>query len=162
MTTFGTTLSELDNFDYSNVDQSMALYIKDQIENKPISSHREFYRKHLNVRAVETYKHGVTGPKACEANSRWRSFAFTTKDKKMSDNDPSNFAIKVETKTSSSVTAYLISFAGFPRTVLYQQPQYYDKDRDLTVMGNLVDGEYPICHVEDIEGAKRIDVSPLS
>jgi hypothetical protein len=157
MATFGPTISEINNFDYSNIDRSMAMFVKDQIENQPINSHREFYRKHLNVRAVETYKHGVTGPKACDRHSRWRSFAFTTKDMQMSQRDQS-FAMEIETRTTPS-TAHVITFAGFPRTVLYQRPQYYSNERDQTILGSLADGEYPICYVEDIEGSKRLDVS---
>jgi hypothetical protein len=149
MATFGSTLTDLKSFDYSDIDQSMVLYIKDQID-QPINSHREFFRKHLNPRAVETYKHGVSGPKACNKNSRWRRFAFTTKDAAMSFKDKS-FAMKVERKREP-FTAYLISFANFTRTVLYQRPQYFANVRDTNVMGNLVDGEYPLCYVEDIEG----------
>lgn len=166
MATFGPTMSEINSFNHSNIDRSMALYVKDQIQNRPINSHREFYRKHLNVRAVETYKHGVTGPKACDRHSRWRSFAFTTKDLKMSQLDES-FTMRIENLTVSSTldnitvssTAYVIKFAGYPRTVLYKRPQYYLDARDQTVVGNLTDGEYELCYVEDIEGSKRVDVS---
>lgn len=159
MATFGPTLSLINNFDYNNVDYGMANFVKDQIENQHVSKHREFYRRHLNVRAVETYKHGVTGPGACERNSRWRSFAFTTKDLAMSNKDAS-FALTVETTTTPS-PAYVISFAGFPRTVLYEQLQYYTNERSQSVLGVLSDGAYPICFIEDIEGRKRIDVSSL-
>lgn len=48
------------------------------------TSHREYFRQRLNPRSVEIYKYGRTGPHPCDLNSRWRSFAFTRKDKVMS------------------------------------------------------------------------------
>ncbi|KAL3937927.1 MAG: hypothetical protein SGBAC_007063 [Bacillariaceae sp.] len=155
MATFGPTLSLINTFEYDNLEYGMANFVKDQIENQPVNSHREFYRRHLNVRAVETYKHGVIGPGACERNSKWRRFAFTTKDMAMSKKDRS-FALTVEAKMTPS-PAYILSFAGFPRTVLYEHPQYYKSERSQTVIGVLSDGVYPICFVEDVQGEKRID-----
>ena len=77
-TTFGTRKSDLDGW-ASNDTAAYANYVQDQISNIGTSSHREFYRKRLTPRSTETYIYGIPGPKACEANSRWRRFAFTKK-----------------------------------------------------------------------------------
>ena len=44
------------------------------------SSLREYYRKRLNPRTPEVYRIGESGPHPCEAQSRWRKFAFTAYD----------------------------------------------------------------------------------
>ena len=160
MTTFGTTVADLDSLDLDNLDQSMAQFVHDQITNTEISSHRKFYRERLNTRAVETYKHGTVGPHACDTHSRWRTNAFTSVDKQMSD-DRQTFFMKVETKTVNLGKAYVLSFGGYPRTVLYDPLQYYEDERDTTIIGTLADGEYTLCYVEDVEGAKRQDVSAV-
>lgn len=160
MTTFGTTVTDLDSLDLDNLDQSMAQFVHEQITNTEISSHRKFYRERLNVRAVETYKHGTVGPHACDTHSRWRTNAFTSVDKQMSD-DRQTFFMKVETKTVNLRKAYVLSFGGYPRTVQYDPLQYYEDERDTTIIGTLADGEYTLCYVEDVEGAKRQDVSAV-
>ena len=162
MTTFGPTVADLDSLDLDNLDldQSMAQFVHDQITNTEISSHRKFYRERLNTRAVETYKHGTVGPHACDTHSRWRTNAFTSVDKQMSD-DRQTFFMKVETKTVNLRKAYVLSFGGYPRTVLYDPLQYYEDERDTTIIGTLADGEYTLCYVEDVEGAKRQDVSAV-
>ena len=80
-TTFGTTLNDLDSFDImSPVDIAMSNWIKDQIENKPMSLHRNYFRKrivhHYN------YPHPIARPyRPCEKNTRYSKFSFSSKDK---------------------------------------------------------------------------------
>lgn len=137
--TFGPTLAEINAFDTTNEIQSMAEYVKDQIA-QPIGSHREFYRKRLNPRRTETERHGTSGPKPCERTSRWRRFAFTSQDARMFR----AFTMELETKTVNGITAYVLSYAGFPRTVLYEPLQY----RQGNTLRNVPDGSYRIVRAE--------------
>ena len=141
--TFGPTLSEINAFDETSLEQSMAEYVRDQIAT-PVGSHREFYRQRLNPRRLETEKHGVTGPRPCDPFSRWRSFAFTSNDALMSEKG--GFNMKVATVKNGQTTAYVISFAGFPRTVLYQALRYRQGNNRRI----LPDGSYKILFAEGL------------
>lgn len=63
--------------------QTFEGYLAEQNDVAP-TSHREYFRKRLNPRSLETYKYGRAGPHPCAVHSRWRKFAFTRKDKVMS------------------------------------------------------------------------------
>jgi len=141
--TFGPRLSEINKFDTIDLEQKMANYVQDLIA-QPVDSHREFWRSRLNNRKLETYKHGISGPKPCDQNSRWRIFAFTQKDQKASYGKKA-LKMKIETKTVNNVLGYVISFGGFPRTVLYE-PMRYEDATDNTV--DVPDGEYWLFYVE--------------
>jgi hypothetical protein len=60
----------------------MANWIRDQFDENvtPLTSHREYYRRRLNPRNAEMTKAGRIGPRVCDGNSRWRSFAFDRED----------------------------------------------------------------------------------
>ena len=60
----------------------MAAWVRDQLDETvtPLTSHRKYFRTRLNPRMLEMGKFGRSGPKVCDANSRWRSFAFTRTD----------------------------------------------------------------------------------
>lgn len=141
--TFGPTLPEINAFDETNLEQSMAEYVRDQIAT-PVGSHREFYRQRLNPRRLETERHGVTGPKPCDPFSRWRNFAFTSNDAAMSEKG--GFKMNVSTVKNGQITAYVISFAGFPRTVLYQALRYRQGNNRRI----LPDGSYKIVFAEGL------------
>jgi len=80
--TFGTTKEDLDSFDEATpADVAIADWIKDQIENKEMSLHREYFRK----RVVHHFP--IPQPIArpldpCEKNTRYRRYAFSSKDRK--------------------------------------------------------------------------------
>ena len=146
--TFGPNLAEIDAFDTTTLHLAMAQYVQDLID-KPVDSHREFWRRHLNNRKLETYKHGISGPKPCDQFSRWRIFAFTKKDQMASEKEA--LKMKIETKIVNSSTVYVLSFGGFPRTVLYQPLKYIVG----TGEADVPDGEYWLTYVEAIAGSKR-------
>jgi hypothetical protein len=156
MTTFGPTPTDLTSFDYGDIDHSMALAVQNEM-SKPVGSHREFFRKRLTSRALETYKDHTSGPKPCDQFARWRRFAFTTKDAKMS-NDYKAFDVIISSVVNGSDTGYVLSFQDDVRTVLDSPLQYYD-ERTPATTGTLPDGSYEICWVDDILGSTRNEVS---
>ena len=44
------------------------------------TSHRKYWRKHLNPRGFDMYPIGEYGPAPCNKKSRWRRYAFTHYD----------------------------------------------------------------------------------
>jgi hypothetical protein len=158
-TTFGPTTAELDAMEKNiNLLDSMALWVENQVNDVSTSSHREFFRKRLNPRSTETYKYGISGPKACEQNSRWRRFAFTRKDLWMSNHEEF-FNLEISTVTASDgAIAYVLSFAGSIRTVIYEPLKIYDEIIYTTSQPIPLDTSYKICKCEDIE-TSRTDVN---
>jgi len=63
--------------------KALATWTQNQVSLTP-TSHRAYFRRRLNPRAVESYIYGIPGPKACEANARFRRFAFTIMDVELS------------------------------------------------------------------------------
>jgi hypothetical protein len=53
------------------------------------------------------------------------------------------------------VTGYVLSFANYVRTVLYEPLEYYGKDKNFTVVKGQLDmnSSYKLCYVEEIEGS---------
>jgi hypothetical protein len=77
-TTFGPTWENL--VDFTSSEASFATWIQEQQDSVPSSSHRNFYRRHMNHRAVVTSPMGIlTHP--CRAGTRYRRYAFTDKDR---------------------------------------------------------------------------------
>jgi hypothetical protein len=78
-TTFGPTRAALKSFDTTNLPNAFANWVRDQQTTVPVSSHRAFFRRHLNARMeFATPQGAVTHP--CQAGTRYRRFAFSAKD----------------------------------------------------------------------------------
>jgi hypothetical protein len=77
--TFGTTAEDLATWDKGAVTtETVSEWIHDQI-NKPMTSHREFFRRRVNPRFPNPRSIGRSDH-PCDSLTRWRSFAFTSKD----------------------------------------------------------------------------------
>jgi hypothetical protein len=118
-----------------------------------------FFRERLNPRTVESYQYGIPGPKACEKNARFRRFAFTYKDLELSRGYSGYWGgstglpftpVEVETITVGGADHYAIKFGGEIRTILPTPLQYNNGGGTVT----LKDGNYTICHVEEVVGDK--------
>ena len=46
----------------------------------PVSSHRAFFREHVNPKYEFPFRVGAVGPRPCELHSRWRRYAITSRD----------------------------------------------------------------------------------
>eukprot|EP00957_Ditylum_brightwellii_P171413 13049513-Ditylum_brightwellii.AAC.1 len=156
MASFGPTPDLLTNWDYSQpLLGSFANWVKDQIDNKGTTSHREYFRARLNPRSIETYKYGLSGPDACDTNARYRRFAFTQKDAYLSSANDFDWPVPhhnltIETVTSGSDTGYLLKYVGELRTVLTQPLRLLSNSSYI-----LEDGNYTLCKVDEIEGSAR-------
>jgi hypothetical protein len=103
--TFGITQSEVSYFDTSNLLRSIGVWIKEQQDVVPITSHRAFFRKRSNARMETATRNGpVTHP--CQKGTTYRRFAFSMKD---SDK-------YLEIKTVG--TKKILRMDGFVRTVV--------------------------------------------
>lgn len=104
--TFGATLAEINALDTtSNTELAYANWITEHMTNTPLTSHREFYRRHMNSRfEVATPNYAVTHP--CQMGTRYRRFTFSEKDEK-----------KVLTVVTRGAKVYLI-LDGFIRTIV--------------------------------------------
>lgn len=79
--TFGPTRTDINTLLSSgtNLQLAFANWVQDQQQNVPISSHREFFRKHANSQFEFASPIGtVTHP--CYAGTRYRKFALSSKD----------------------------------------------------------------------------------
>ena len=151
--TYGPRRIDLSSWNMTmNIKEGMVQWVKDQINNKGLTSHREYFRKRLNPHMIETYKIGVPGPQACERNSRWRRFAFTNHDAQMS-NVAKKFYLEIEPVTVNGITAYVLSYAGEIRTVIYDKLVL---DEDPSVELDMTGGTpYTICWAADVVGGIR-------
>ena len=148
-----------------NLQLSLANYITDQIYNVDVTSHREYFRKRLNPRSIENYKYGITGPNACERNSRYRTFAFTTKDLRLSTYEL-KYNLEIEqviANDNSGTIGYVLKFANHIRTVLTQPLEYYGGtgSNTINIEGTVGAGSYKLCYVEEIEGKKRSGINDV-
>jgi hypothetical protein len=111
---FGASMSNLNDWDYTQATfpASFSIWIQDQLNvaKTPLSSHREFYRRHLNPRLDQTFYAGKPGPSPCSQDSRWRSFAFSVKD--------SHKTLTVSSLAGDGATPYVLSVDGYPRTIV--------------------------------------------
>lgn len=81
---FGPSLSEITNFGANFGDPTEATTFKswiiDQIETVPLSSHREFYRRHTNPRWDRVSQSARSLPSPCNKFARWRTVPLTSRD----------------------------------------------------------------------------------
>lgn len=158
-TTFGPKWDEIKNLGNqleSDGNKALAEWVKNQVSLPP-TSHRAFFRKHLNPRAVESYIYGVPGPRACEKNAKFRRFAFTYKDMELSrgtsGDEPGNNGLpftplEIETIAIGSTNYYALKFNGDIRTISDVPLQYEDNGSTVTIN----DGKYTICHLDEVVG----------
>jgi hypothetical protein len=72
--TYGPTRESIEAFP-----NSFAAWVRTQQDVVPLTSHREFYREHLNGRIEHSFGMGVT-TEPCSSGSRYRRFAFIASD----------------------------------------------------------------------------------
>ena len=103
--TFGPTRADIDKFDFSNLPQAFANWIKDQQKNVPLTSHRAMFRQRMNSKMeTATHQGAVTHP--CQKGTRYRRYAFTS-------HDTSKY-VDISTVGNKRI----ISIDGFIRTVV--------------------------------------------
>lgn len=127
----------------SSMQDQFKHWVTDQMNTSivPLSSHREFFRKRLNPRFDHIYSKGRPGPRPCDMNSRWRTFAFTTKDTipgrvfTVSSLDSAGVG-----NGSNGSTGYILKVDGHIRTVV-NDPVRISKNGQLVEL----DKDYPIC-----------------
>jgi len=102
MAAFGATTAELNAMEDQPQapDLVMAEWVQDQMNL--MSSHREYYRKRLSPRAVESYENAIMGRNPCKANSHWRRFAFTKANLELSQTGISKMKLRVQQVESDS------------------------------------------------------------
>jgi hypothetical protein len=77
--TFGATSADIESMNTTNLARSFASWIENQQKEVPITSHRAFFRQHMNDRMeVATPQGAVTHP--CQKGTRYRRFAFSSLD----------------------------------------------------------------------------------
>lgn len=126
-TTFGPTMSMIDDWDYSADDLSaeMAKWVKDQMDTSitPMTSHREFLRRRLNGELEEEEEDPEASRRQlfkvrnpCDAGSRWVLYSFSADDKGQE-----------LTVTQLSVESYALYVGGVLRTIVSQwKDEYYN------------------------------------
>ena len=103
--TFGPTRADIGSFGVTNLPQVFANWVQEQQVGIPITSHRAMFRRHLNARTeVATHQGAITHP--CQKGTRYRRFAFSSKDKDK----------YVDITTNG--TKKILSIDGFVRTVV--------------------------------------------
>lgn len=100
--TFGPTLAEIDAF------PGVVQWLKEQIVVVPATSHRAFFREHVNDH-LETATRVGLATQPCQANTRYRKWAFEKKD----------FPSFIQLKPSPSGKVYVM-VDGYARTVARQ------------------------------------------
>ena len=107
--------------------KALAEWTHNQVSLPP-TSHRAYFRKFLNPRAVQSNQARIPGPSACDMNARFRSFAFTYLDVQLSRGRNKGTVgapftpMEVVTDTDSYT---VIKFGDDVRTVLSKPLKYY-------------------------------------
>ena len=86
----------------------------------PASSHRAYFRERMNPKFEYPYKVGAIGARPCELHSRWRRYAFSSKDQ-LSNRKKGWF--KHLTFEFMSGVGYVWKVDGFVRTVTESHPE---------------------------------------
>lgn len=134
--TFGTTKSDLEAL--LATDNNFTKWIHDQMYNIPMSSHREFYRRHTNPKFEYPFEVGAVGPTPCEKYSRWRKYALTSRDTIQGRRTGWNKFLTISQPVG--IAGYVWKVDGHFRTVTKDHPRFTD--------GTLVElnKRYPIPH----------------
>ncbi len=80
--TFGPSRDTIQDLANSNAGQDKYFnWVKNQVENIPMNSHREYFRKYMNPRMDYPGYVAAPGPRsACDRTSHWRKFALDKRD----------------------------------------------------------------------------------
>ena len=116
--TFGPTedmLADWDDKEISNLDNSFASWIDDQINTIFPTSHRVYFRKRAATRFDKVHSLGAP-PHPCDASTRWNSYAFTKGD--CNPADPVTFGRKnkIRILSTSDLSGYTLFINDIPRT----------------------------------------------
>lgn len=76
--TFGGSLEDIQSL--AATENDFHAWVDDQINTKPMSSIRAFYRSHTNPKFEFPYNTGAVSKLPCEQHSRWRRYAITSRD----------------------------------------------------------------------------------
>jgi hypothetical protein len=77
--TFGATNADIGSMSNTNLSQSFARWVYNQQKEVPMTSHRAFFRQHMNDRMeFATQQGAVTHP--CQEGARYRRYAFSSLD----------------------------------------------------------------------------------
>jgi hypothetical protein len=77
--TFGPTATEISTFRLDNLPKAFAGWINNQMMNVPVTSHRALFRRKLNAK-METATHNGAVTHPCQKGTRYRLYAFSSKD----------------------------------------------------------------------------------
>ena len=104
--TFGPTMKSIASFgDDQDLNSKIENWIQDQVENQPVTSHREYYRKRANTIVQSTRSTGAP-LHACSPGARWQAYSFNQRDTQ----------VEIQVDRTSDDSAYLLSINGIPRT----------------------------------------------
>jgi hypothetical protein len=114
LTTFGPKKSEIDalvvdsdGLSWStNATEKRAIYLRNQIDLLPKSSHREYYRKRTNSK-WDTTAQTARSDHPCSINSRWRKYSYTPQDRHHSITESYIYTTFETVKTEANYTTSL-------------------------------------------------------
>ncbi len=100
-------------------------WVKNQIQNVPLSSHREYYRRRVVPRQEYAGSIAAPGPEsACERTSHWRMFALSERDGIRSNQSKVAMYLYIR-KINGKYVWYV---EGYPRTVTSYHPKLYNEE----------------------------------
>ena len=118
--TFGGSLQDIQSLVSTGNDYHS--WLNDQINVKPPSSHRAFYRSHTNPKFEYPYNTGAVSSLPCEQFSRWRRYAITSRDSLKERK--TGLQKHLEVKYVSGV-GYVFYVNGHFRTVTATRPTFF-------------------------------------
>jgi len=134
--TFGTTAKDLANWTKGDLTTATAKeWIQDQM-SLPVTSHREFFRQRTNTRLIHPVGIGRSNH-PCGKLSRWRNFAFSSKEGGRAVNEVQIFEATYDVETDTYIT---IKLNGHVRTVI--SPDLAFENSEYTLVFNK---EYEMC-----------------
>ena len=107
---FGPSIADITSFSQSYGspgESSFQSWIFNQINNVPVTSHREFYRQNTNPRWDRVSRSARSMKNPCAKSARWRTYALTSRD----------FAVK-KLSVEAFGAKFLLKINGETRTVL--------------------------------------------
>ena len=125
--TFGGSLQDIQSLVSSGND--FHAWLDDQINVKPASSIRAFYRRHTNPKFEFPYNTGAVSklPCACEQYSRWRRYAITSRD--CLKERKTGLQKHLEVKSFS--WGYGLFVDGFFRTASASRPKFWGGSEEI-------------------------------
>ncbi len=115
-------------------------WVKNQIENVPLSSHREYFRRRIVPRQEYAGSVAAPGPEsACERTSHWRMFALSERDGIRNSQSKVSMYLYIRQINGK----YVWYVEGYPRTVTSYLPKFYDKEGE--VLNNME--QFPVMYL---------------